>query len=80
MEEADAISLADLGFDATLCRPCQHPSNMWSLRGLLECLELRGDTIELADMKRAFEMAAVQSEVPVTVSCFSRTRPPAETV
>lgn len=80
VEEAEAVYRADLGLDGTLSRPCQHPSNIWSLRGLLECLERRGDTIEMTDIKRAFELAAAQSEVPVTVSCFCRTRPPAETV
>ena len=38
VEEAEAIYRADLGFDDTLSRACQHPNNVWSIRGMHECL------------------------------------------
>ena len=33
VEEAEAVYRADLGFDGTLSRACQHPENVWSLHG-----------------------------------------------
>lgn len=72
--EAEAIYRADLGLDPTLSRACQHPANVWSLRGLKECLERRNETLELNHIKRAFDLAAARSEVPVEVSCFCRTK------
>ena len=34
VDEAEAVYRADLGFDGTLNRACQHPENVWSLHGL----------------------------------------------
>lgn len=73
-EKAEAVYRADLGFDDTLSRACQNPGNVWALRGLMECLERRGDTVELPHVRRAFDLAAARSEVPVKVSCFCRTK------
>ncbi|QIE48193.1 hypothetical protein G5B38_21555 (plasmid) [Pseudohalocynthiibacter aestuariivivens] len=73
LEEAESIYRADLGFDDTLSRACQHPGNVWSLRGLMECLERRREATELPHVRHSFEMAAARSEVPVKVSCFCRT-------
>ncbi|HEX6403788.1 MAG TPA: hypothetical protein VF003_11610, partial [Pseudonocardiaceae bacterium] len=38
VESAAAVYAADLGFDETLPRACQHPNNVWSLHGYHECL------------------------------------------
>ena len=70
-EEAERVYRADLGLDATLSA-CQHPGNVWSLCGLLECLESRGDTIDLPHVRQAFESAATHADVPVKASCFCR--------
>ena len=49
--EAEAVYRADLGMDDTVPRCCQHPDNVWSLTGLVECLEHRGSVGQLAFMQ-----------------------------
>ncbi len=70
--EAEAVYRADLGFDATLRRPCQHPDNVWSLHGLHECLVRRGDTVEAPIIKQRLDLAAARCDVPVHASCYCR--------
>ncbi len=72
VDEAEAVYRADLGLDATLSRACQHPGNVWSLHGLHECLNRRGETIEAAHIKLQLEKAAARAEVPITASCYCR--------
>ena len=55
VEEATAVYRADLGYDDTLSRACQHPDNVWSLHGYHECLERLG---------RHAEAAIVETEAP----------------
>jgi tetratricopeptide (TPR) repeat protein len=71
-EEAEAVYRADLGLDATLSRACQHPSNIWSLHGLHECLTRRGETVEAAHIKLQLDKAAARAEVPIKASCYCR--------
>ena len=47
-----------------------HPDNVWALRGLLDCLERRGETAEAALIRQRVEIAAARADVPVAVSCF----------
>ena len=68
--EAEAVYRADLGLDGSLARACQHPDNMWSLKGLLDCLNARGDTVEAPIIERRLTIAAARSEVPLKASCF----------
>lgn len=70
--EAEAVYRADLGLDATLPRPCQHPRNVWSLHGLLECLGRRGDAVEAVHVRQQLDQALARAEVPVTASCACR--------
>ena len=72
LEEAAAVYRADLGIDDTLVRPSQHPGNVWSLHGYLECCEKLGWRAE-ADQVRA-ELAAAEAgvDIDVTSSCFCR--------
>ena len=70
--EAEAVYRADLGLDATLRRPCQHPDNVWSLHGLHECLVRRGDTVEAPIIKQRLDLAAARCDVPVHASCYCR--------
>ena len=72
--EAEAVYRADLGLDATLRRPCQHPDNVWSLHGLHECLVRRGDTVEAPLVGQRLDLAAARCDVPVRSSCYCRTR------
>ena len=72
LEEAEAVYRADLGYDDTLPRPCQHPDNVWALHGLHECLEKRGAGAETAIVKRRFDLVAARADVPITASCLCR--------
>jgi tetratricopeptide (TPR) repeat protein len=72
LAEAEAVYRADLGFDNTLSRACQHPENVWSLHGLHECLVRRGDTVEAPLIKARLDLAAARTEVPVRASCLCR--------
>jgi len=70
--EAEAVYRADLGLDATLPRPCQHPRNVWSLHGLHECLGRRGDAVEAVHVRQQLDQALARAEVPVMASCACR--------
>ncbi len=72
VDEAAAVYRADLGFDDTLSRACQHPDNVWSLRGYRECLDRLGrrDLVPLLDQRLDFALA--RADVPIRASCFCR--------
>jgi len=72
LDEAEAVYRADLGLDTTLSRACQHPNNVWSLHGLHECLERRGETVEIQHVKLRLDQALARAEVPIRASCFCR--------
>jgi tetratricopeptide (TPR) repeat protein len=72
VEEAEAIYRADLGFDHTLRRACQHPDNVWSLHGFYECLTKLGKTAEAALIKPRLDIALARADVPVKASCYCR--------
>ena len=71
-DEAEAVYRADLGLDATLSRACQHPSNVWSLHGLHECLIHRGDTTETKHVKLMLDKAIARAEIEIRSSCYCR--------
>ena len=70
--EAEAIYRADLGYDDTLPRPCQHPDNVWALHGLQECLEKLGRQDEARMVQRRFDIVSARADVPITASCLCR--------
>ncbi|MET9683704.1 hypothetical protein [Streptomyces coeruleorubidus] len=70
--EAEAVYRADLGLDATLPRPLQHPGNVWSLHGFHECLLRTGKTAEAALVAQQLKMATALADVPIQASCFCR--------
>ena len=72
VEEATAVYRADLGYDDTLSRACQHPDNVWSLHGYHECLERLGRHAEAAIIRQRLQVAMARTDVPVTASCFCR--------
>ncbi len=71
-EEAEAVYRADLGLDSTLSRACQHPSNVWSLHGLHECLIHRGEKVEAGQVKLQLDKAVARAEIPIKASCYCR--------
>lgn len=72
IDEAKAVYRADLGFDNTLARACQHPNNVWSLQGLHECLSRQGLNEELMLIKPALDIALARADVDIRYSCFCR--------
>lgn len=73
-EEAEAVYRADLGLDGKLPRPSQHPRNIWALHGLHECLERRGEEVEIVHIRQALDQAQARAEMPVRASCYCRSR------
>jgi tetratricopeptide (TPR) repeat protein len=73
--EAEAVYRADLGFDDTLPRACQHPGNVWSLHGYHECLVRLGKAGEAQIIEQQLRFAAALADVPVRASCFCRLGP-----
>ena len=71
--DAEAVYREDLGLGGALPRAQIHPDNVWALRGLLECLGRRGETMEAALIRQRVEFAAARADVPVPVSCFCAT-------
>ena len=72
VEEATAVYRADLGYDGTLSRACQHPDNVWSLHGYHECLDRLGRREEATIIKQRLDLALARTDVPITASCFCR--------
>lgn len=71
-EEAEAVFRADLGYDGSLPRCCQHPDNVWALQGLVECVEHAGDANELRLLRQRLEFAKARADIPIETSCFCR--------
>jgi tetratricopeptide (TPR) repeat protein len=70
--EAEAVYRADLGLDNSLPRPSQHPRNVWSLHGLNECLEHRGENLERQLIRQLLDQALARAEIPIKASCYCR--------
>jgi tetratricopeptide (TPR) repeat protein len=70
--EAEAVYRADLGLDATLARPCQHPGNVWSLHGFHECLARQGKDEQAGIVMQQLKIAAARADVPIRSSCYCR--------
>jgi tetratricopeptide (TPR) repeat protein len=68
--EAEAVYREDLGLGGALPRAQIHPDNVWAMRGLLDCLERRGETAEAALIRQRVDIAAARVDQPVSVSCF----------
>ncbi|HKD47894.1 MAG TPA: hypothetical protein VKB67_09420 [Rhizomicrobium sp.] len=72
--EAEAVYREDLGLAGALPRAQVHPENLWALRGLLDCLERRGELKEAEQIRQRVEIAAARADEPVPVSCFCARR------
>ena len=70
--EAEAVYRADLGYDRSLPRCCQHPDNVWALQGLVECVQQAGDANEHRLLRQRLEFAKARADVPIDSSCFCR--------
>lgn len=74
--EAEATYREDLGLAGTLPRAQVHPDNVWALRGLLSCLEARGETVEAKLIRQRLDYALARADTEVQVSCFCATQAP----
>jgi tetratricopeptide (TPR) repeat protein len=72
VEEAIKVYRADLGYNETLSRACQHPDNIWSLHGYHECLVRLGKLAEAEIVEQRLKLANARTDIPVTASCFCR--------
>jgi tetratricopeptide (TPR) repeat protein len=71
VEDAELVYREDLGLAGELPRACIHPDNIWSLKGLDQCLRLRGagDSAEAKLIRQRLEIVAARSDQPVGASC-----------
>ncbi|GGE23553.1 hypothetical protein GCM10011360_10180 [Primorskyibacter flagellatus] len=68
--EAEQVYREDLGLLPGLRRACIHPDNVWSLKGLHDCLAARGDRIELPAVRQRLDLALARADTEVAASCF----------
>jgi len=72
--EAEEVYRDDLGLSGRIQRCTQHPDNVWSLHGLVECLERRGETKELAGLRKKLDAALAKVDIPIESSCMCRAK------
>lgn len=70
--EAKAVYQADLGLNDSLKRSSQHPDNVWSLHGYVECLDRLGEGSEATMMRARLDIAQARADVNITASCACR--------
>jgi len=70
--EAKQIYLDDLGLSDTLVSTSQHRDNLWSLHGLVECLEREGAAEEAKHARARLNIAKARADVPIKASCACR--------
>jgi len=72
VEDSMAVYEADLGLNDSLPRACQHPDNIWSLKGYHECLQKLGRAQEADAVRARIEKLEKTSDVSIKFSCFCR--------
>lgn len=72
VDEAEAVYREDLGLGGELSRAQMHPDNVWSLRGLNDCLSARGAeaTAEGRLIAQRLALAESRADRPIGASCF----------
>ncbi|MEP2030147.1 MAG: hypothetical protein ABJI96_15720 [Paracoccaceae bacterium] len=72
VKEAEMVYREDLGLGGNLSRAQIHPDNVWSLRGLNDCLSARGieDSLEARLIRQKLELAEARADGEVGASCF----------
>jgi tetratricopeptide (TPR) repeat protein len=72
VDEAKQVYLDDLGLSDTLVSTSQHMDNLWSLHGLVECLERQNKPEEAQHMRARLNLAQARADVPINASCACR--------
>ena len=72
IDEAETVYREDLGLAGTLTRAQIHPNNVWSLRGLNDCLVARGqgESPEGKLIAQSLAIAEARADQVVGASCF----------
>jgi tetratricopeptide (TPR) repeat protein len=70
IDEAEAVFREDLGLGGQLSRATIHPDNVWSLKGLHDCLKARGETVEARLIRQRLDLAQARADRAVSASCF----------
>lgn len=70
IDEAEATFREDLGLGGQLSRATVHPDNVWSLKGLHDCLEARGEKVEIIQVRQRLDLANARADRRVAASCF----------
>lgn len=72
LDEAEQAYREDLGLAGDLPRACIHPDNIWSLKGLDECLRQRGagHLEEARLIRQRLDYAMSRSDLKVGASCY----------
>ncbi|MCA0927206.1 metallophosphoesterase family protein [Ruegeria profundi] len=68
--EAEAVYREDLGLGGRLSRASIHPDNVWSLKGLHDCLKARQEDTEITQIKQRLDLALARADRAVGASCF----------
>ena len=74
IEEAETVYRDDLGLTDNLVSTSRHPDNLWSLHGLVECLQRRGAMEEAKLMGTRLNLAMARADVPIHASCACRVK------
>lgn len=67
--EAEEVFRQDLGLAPGLPRACVHPDNVWALRGLYDCLNAQGKTLDTAHIKLRLDLAEARADRPIKAAC-----------
>ena len=72
MSEAEQVYREDLGLGGALSRATIHPDNVWSLKGLVDCLKARDadQSAEARLLKQRLDFALSRADSRVAASCF----------
>jgi tetratricopeptide (TPR) repeat protein len=72
VKEAEAVYREDLGMGGSLSRATIHPDNVWSMKGLSDCLKAggAGDTEEARLLAQRLDFALSRADGRVAASCF----------
>jgi tetratricopeptide (TPR) repeat protein len=70
--EAKQVYMDDLGLTDVLVTTSQHHDNLWSLHGLVECLEREGEADQAKLMRARLNLAKARADVPILASCACR--------
>ncbi|MFZ8869547.1 MAG: hypothetical protein ACO2YK_13415, partial [Paracoccaceae bacterium] len=69
LRAAEQIYREDLGLATGLSRASIHPNNIWSLKGLYDCLNARNETVEIKHVKANLDLAQARADHIVKASC-----------